>query len=97
MNPYADTDVAMPRRVHRGGDGMRWDGRSALDTDRQCARYAELCGPVTVTRKETRPMPTEADRLAAIDALIDAHACDKNPDTCPECDRLWSLRADAHA
>ncbi len=41
-------------------------------------------------------MATEAERLAAIDALIDAHACDKTPDTCPECDRLWSLRADAH-
>jgi hypothetical protein len=41
-------------------------------------------------------MTTEAERLAPIDAFIDAHACDLGPDFCAECDRLWGLRADAH-
>jgi hypothetical protein len=58
-----------------------------MDTDRQMREYANLCGPVTVTRRPT---------LAECDAAIDAHACDQTPDTCAECDRLWSARADAH-
>lgn len=78
--------VANPRRVRRAGDV--WGGLSALDTDRQLREYAELCGPVVVTRRAT---------LAAADAAIDAHACDLGPDRCAECDRLWSARADAHA
>jgi hypothetical protein len=34
-------------------------------------------------------------RLEAADESIDAHACDRNPDTCLTCDDLWSHRADA--
>lgn len=80
----SDHGAALPRRVHRMGDV--WEGRSALDTDRQMREYAERCGPVTIIT-----------RLAAADAAIDAHACGLGPDRCTECDRLWSARADAHA